>query len=68
MWCGNFSVQATFLSRILKKVTKKIVIVIETNYADFTLQHVFNDIFSIMSTIEIYRKKTTKMKCCLWIE
>ena len=45
------------MSRILKKVTKKIVIVIETNYADFTLHHVFNDIFSIMSTIEIYRKK-----------
>ena len=40
-----------------KKVTKKIVIVIETNYADFTLHHVFNDIYSIMSTIEIYRKK-----------
>ena len=40
-----------------KKNLKKIVIVIETNYADFTLHHVFNDIFSIMSTIEIYRKK-----------
>ena len=33
------------------------MIVIETNYADFTLHHVFNDIFSIMSTLDIYRKK-----------